>query len=92
MARPALHPLSYLPFAGNFTLYPADLHRGGIYRTPMGAEGPVLIVSVGPKWITFREERGIALHGPRWGKPMKLLRSGWEGAAYFEEIEPPPSV
>ena len=65
---------------GHPRVTPAELKRGTAYETPMGPLGPVLIISVGPRWITFRESKW---HG--WGPKRRLLRSGWEGP-YFHEI------
>jgi hypothetical protein len=65
---------------------PALLKSGCVYETRMGAGGRVLIVSVGPKWITFRD--WVMPYGtsvPRWGRVRKLRREGWNGP-FFEEV------
>lgn len=67
---------------------PAELRPGRVYDTPMGGDGPALIVSVGPKWITFREQRGWSgVMG--WGPKRRLLRAGWEGPYFHESDEAP---
>jgi hypothetical protein len=58
---------------------PADLKPGHVYETPMGGFGPVLIVSVGRKWITFRERQRGRRADYHWSPKRRLLRSGWEG-------------
>lgn len=68
---------------------PAGLKPNHVYETPMGGVGPVLIVSIGPKWITFRERQFYSRpRGVHWSGKRRLLRSGWEGP-YFHEVDSP---
>jgi hypothetical protein len=73
-----LHPYDI----GQPRVRPADLKPGHVYETPMGEPGPVLIVSVGPKWIKYRQDDG---RNPFAGPVRKLPRAGWDGP-YFREL------
>lgn len=80
--RSALRALGHTAARARGQVTPDEMERGCEYVIPShGGNMRYLVVSVGPKWITWKRE---GLHG--WSPPQRVLKSGWDGP-YFLKVD-----